>query len=392
MRAAPPSAVDVDANATRPVGAAARQAYMDAAALTGPQAEAAIEAARVGVAAALHARPDEVVWTQGGSDADAQALWAGCQVAAAQPATLLLSVLEHRASRQAAQALAQAGRARVVWLPADGSGRIDVSAAPAVLAGQRPALVSVLLAHNETGVLQPIDALRGALQLSADALHLDAVQALGRLPLSFHDSGAGMMSVAGHKVGSVGGIGALLVRAGTPVHRRFVAPCGGAWAGGFAYAEGARGASAALCASFAAAVRDIDQHVAAEQALAPLRDEFERALQVALAARGVDVSFIGAQAPRLPNTSLVHLAGIEAEGALMALDVAGYAASSGAACSAGAIEPSTSLIAMGFGRDAAKEVLRFSLRAPAHGMVDLPAQLQQLVTTLADVAARMRQS
>lgn len=386
----PSSAIDVDANATRPVSEAARTAFAEAAVLPAAQANAAIEHARGALAHALGAAPNEVVWTHGGSHADALALWAGCRVADATPATLVISVLEHRAVRGAAQHLADAGFCRLVWLPAGADGRIEVERAPAVLAGVRPALVSVLLAHNETGVLQPVDALRSVLSLPPGALHLDAVQALGRVPLSFAASGAGMLSVAGHKIGSVGGIGALLVRADTRVHRQLVAPPDGAWAGGFGYAEGARGASAALCCSFAAAVRTLERHVADEQALAPLRDTFERQLSQALRARGIDAQVIGAHEPRLPNTSLIRLVGIDAEGALMALDVAGFAASSGAACSAGAIEPSASLLAMGMARDAAKEVLRFSLRPPGSAQRTLGDDLRRLVHTLADVAGRMK--
>ena len=421
--------LDLDANATRPVAPAAWDAYHEAtqrlAGAGNARAQAAralLQAAREQVAAAFAAHPAEVVFAGGGSHADALALWAAAACASPAAATAVLSAFEHRAMDAAASALRDAGRLRVRWAPVTRSGRVEEQTTLAACEAGTT-LLSILYAHNETGVVQPWQAIAAALHRRQQRegievpplLHADAVQAAGRLRIALGSSPANLLSISGHKLGAVGGTGALLVKRGSLVHRRLIDAADGPWRDGDADAQESVGAAdPALMSSLGAACGQLASTVAATQRLAPLRDEFECQLAAKLgasrwpssqgngsptsrekfgaaplAADEQHLQVIGRGEPRLSNTSLVRVVGVPAEALLIALDLVGYAVSHGAACSAGAVEPSASLLAMGFSTEEAKQCIRISLHAHA-APAALAAGLSGLVEAIASFVQRAR--
>lgn len=269
----------------------------------------------------------ELVFTSGGTEANALAIHA-----LGRGRAVLIGATEHDAVRAAAPGAAV--------VPVDAEGVLDLAALAAMLSGTTPALVCVMLANNETGVLHPLAAVAATCRSHGAALHVDAVQAAGRLPVSFAASGADSMALSSHKLGGPPGAGALLIRASA------VSPliAGGGQEGGW------RGGTPGLpaIAGFAAAAG------AAAPDLAPLRDRLEAA---AVAAGAVAV---GAAAARLGNTSCLALPGVAAQTQVMALDLAGFQVSAGAACSSGKVARSHVLDAMRLG-PLAGEAIRVSL-------------------------------
>ena len=385
--------VDFDANATSPVHPEAWRAYCtaSAAAWTPPERELARQRARRALACALNAHPDEVFFTSGGTAANALALAVAVAAGpppgpASGPVPLVISALEHAAVRAAAEAAAKRGVLAVYPWPATPAGAVDLSAAEAVLAC-RPRLVSVLLAHNETGAVQPLVEVAARARAAGAFVHTDAVQAVGRMPVDFAALGVDMLSLSGHKFGAVGGIGALVVRRDTPLHRAMSAADWPApalrGAGSWALERDGRAADnlPGLCSLTAAA--GVLGAPAGWARVGALRDGLEADLVGALGPAHCRV--VAAEGPRLPHVSCLHFLGAPAEAVLMALDVAGYAVSAGAACASGASEPSTSLQAMGLDAAAAREVVRVSLPSAAD-----PAQVVALGAALADCARRAR--
>jgi cysteine desulfurase len=328
----------LDANATEPLRPAARAAVLAALDTlgnpssvhrAGRAARRVLEDAREAVAARFGAAPAATVFTSGGTEADAlavHALGAGRRVIA--------GATEHDAVRAAAPAAA--------ILPVDGDGVADLAALEDLLAGSGPALVCLMLANNETGVVQPVAKAAAICRRHGALLHVDAVQAAGRMPVDLAALGADSLAVSSHKLGGPQGAGALLL---APAHAS-VAPL---IAGG-GQERGRRGGTPALpaIAGFAAAA-------AADFAdLARLRDAVEAA---GIAAGAVAV---GAGAPRLGNTTCLALPGVRADAQVIALDLAGFAVSAGAACSSGKVAASHVLAAMGLGA-LAGEAIRVSL-------------------------------
>lgn len=330
----------LDANATQPLRPEARAAVLAALEAggnpasvhaAGRAARRLLEDARERLARRFGAAPGDVVFTSGGTEANAlaiHALGAGRR--------LIHGATEHDAVRAACPGGAV--------LPVDGDGRADLDAL-AVLLREGPALVCLMLANNETGTIQPV-AEAAALCRSAGALlHVDAVQAAGRMPVDRAALGADSLAISGHKLGGPPGAGALLLAPG-----RAPAPL----IGGGGQERGWRGgtpALPALCGMAAAADAAAEE---APDALAPLRDAAEA---VAVAAGGV---VIGAGAARLANTTCIALPGVAAETQVIALDLAGIRVSAGAACSSGKVARSHVLEAMGLGR-LAGEAIRVSL-------------------------------
>jgi cysteine desulfurase len=235
-------------------------------------------------------------------------------------------------------------------LPVNGDGLVDLDAlARAVAKAERP-LVSVMLANNETGVIQPIPAIAAIAHAANGLLHVDAVQAAGRIPVDFAALGADLMSLSSHKIGGPQGAGALIVRPGlqlTPLIRG-----GGQERGLRAGTE-----NGAAIAGFGAAAEAAAKGLAADAArMATLRDRIEAAI-----AATPQATIFGTQVPRLPNTTLVALSGIKAETALIAFDLNGLAVSSGAACSSGKVASSHVLAAMGVEPALARGAIRISL-------------------------------
>jgi cysteine desulfurase len=313
----------------------------------GRSARAAVDRARDTVARALDCLPREVVFTSSGTEANAAALL-GLARACAGPKRLLRSAVEHSAVRAAAEALVEEAGWEVEELAVDGGGRV----APATLAAalERPAsLVSVMLANNEIGTVQPVAELAAIAKTAGALFHCDAVQAPGSLPIEPAGYGIDAISLGASKFGGPQGCGILYLRSGVAFRP---ALAGSQEAGRRAGTE-----NVAAIAGAAAALQEAEAGRAAEAArLSALRDRFEAEI-----ARSIDdIAFPGQRAPRLPGISSVAFRGVEHEALLVGLDLAGVAVSTGSACAAGSVEPSHVLRAIGAPEWAVRGVIRFS--------------------------------
>ncbi|MGF1641615.1 MAG: cysteine desulfurase family protein [Rhodospirillales bacterium] len=337
-------AVYIDHNATTPVRPQAAAAVMAALASTGNPSSVhrhgrlvrrLVEDARERVAALVGAAPEAVVFTSGGTEANALALRS-----TGRP-RVLVSAVEHASVRDAVET------AEV--LPVDGDGVVDLEALAAMLASTAvPALVSVMLANNETGVLQPVAAVAAVARRFGALVHCDAVQAAGKVAVDVRHLGVHLLALSAHKIGGPAGVGALIVEDGVALapQRRG----GGQERGrrpGTENVSGIAGFGAAAEAATAAADG---------ARLARLRDRWERgARELAPAA-----AIFGEGAARLPNTSCVAMPGVAAETQVMALDLAGISVSAGAACSSGKVVASAVLRAMNVDETLAASALRVS--------------------------------
>ena len=339
----------LDANATEPLRPEARAAMLTALdALGNPSsihgegraARRVLEDAREAIAARFGGAARNLVFTAGGTEADALAIHG-----LAGGGRVLRGATEHPAVIAAAGA--EAG-----VIPVDSDGVIRLEALQAMLA-EGPALVSVMLANNETGTLQPVAEIARLCRAAGATLHVDAVQGAGRLPTSLAEIGADAISLSGHKLGGPPGVGALLLTRDAADRLAPLMLGGG-------QERGRRGGTHALpnIAGFAAAALAATAEDASR--LAPLRDAIE---QAAIACGAV---VIASAAPRLPNTTSLLLPGCRAESQIIALDLAGIAVSAGSACSSGKVARSHVLEAMGLG-PAAGEAIRVSLPWNATG-------------------------
>ena len=319
----------------------------------GRAARAAVETAREQVAALVGARPDEVVFTSGGTEADNLAV-KGTVMARPEPAHLVVSAVEHHAVLDAAAwAEADAGAA-VERAPVDAAGRLDLGALAGLLRPGRTALVAVMAANNEVGTLEPVAEAAELAHRAGAVLLCDAVQAAGLPGIDVADGPVDLLALGAHKLGGPTGVGALVVRAGTML--RPLAHGGG-------QERGLRSGTlpvAALAGFGAAAAAALAERAAgAGAALAALRARLAAGL--AQVVPGLEVNGPAAQAQHLPGLLSVRLPGLLAEDALLLLDRERIACSAGSACASGALEPSHVLLAMGAGEAAARSTLRFSL-------------------------------
>ena len=324
----------------------------------GRGARAIVEKARRRVAALVGALPAEVVFTSGGTEANNLAL------NGAGRRRVLVSAVEH-------DSVLKTANAEIV--PVDGNGMVDLGALERLLTRPRePALISVMFANNETGVLQPIaDVVRMARDRGA-LVHCDAVQGAGKAPLDLHGLGVDYMSLSAHKLGGPTGIGALIVRNGAPLIADRVG--GGQEGNRRAGTENVAGI-AGFGAAAEAAGRGLD--------VAPLRDRVEGALR-AIAA---DARVFGAGAVRLCNTTCISMPGVKAETQVMALDLAGVCVSAGAACSSGKVTRSPVLLAMGVDPAVADTALRISF-----GWNSQPQDIDCLIAAWRDLYTRVHRS
>lgn len=313
----------------------------------GQGARAAVEDARVQVAALIGAAPAEIVFTSGGTEADNLALQGAAAAAPGSRRRVLVSAVEHPAVLGTARALrAQGFVGETVRVTAEG--RLDENDLRTRL-DETCALVSVMLANNETGVLQPVAEAAAWARTRGALVHCDAVQAVGKVPVNVDALGCDLLSVSGHKIYGPQGVGALYVRRGTPM--RALLHGGSQERNRRAGTENVAGA-----VGLGAAAELARGLLAFEPArLAALRDRLEERLLTLPDAR------INGRGPRLPGTTNVSFGTRDAVPLLMALDLAGVAVSTGAACAAGAPEPSHVLLAMGLDRDVVQASLRFSL-------------------------------
>lgn len=344
----------------------------------GEAAKTALESARESVAVALGVRsPREVLFTSGGTESDHLAL-RGVLRAKPSQRHLVVTAIEHEAVLNLAHALEREGHAVTIVAP-DERGTV---APERILQALRPdtALVSVMHANNETGVLQPIEAIGARLRERGIAFHVDAVQTFGKHPFAIDELPVDLVSVSGHKMGAPQGVGALWIRQGLP----FDSP----QAGG-AQERGRRPGTHNLPAivAFGVAAHHVRERVADHvERIAGLRDR----LEAGLIGAGIDAIVHGFGAPRVANTSFVSFPGIDGEAALQLLDQMGIAVSSGSACTAGNDEPSHVLLAMGVTAPVAKASVRFSLGpATTASMIDeVLERTLEVVTHLRAIAPR----
>jgi cysteine desulfurase len=339
----------------------------------GQEAKRRLEVARRQTAAWLGCNPREVVLTSGGTESNNLALFGVARQAGPERRHIITSSIEHPAVLNACQQLQREGF-EVTYLRVDSRGLVD----PADLKGAlRPetALVSVMHANNETGVVQPVAEMAAMAREAGAVMHSDGVQAAGKLPFGAGAAGVDLYSISGHKLGAPKGTGALYARKGVKLSPILY--------GGHHERDRRAGTeNVAGAVSLGLAAQWFGEHGAAEaQRIAGLRDRLERGILDRIPAAGVN----GAGAPRLPNTLNIYFDGVEGESVVIALDLLGFAVSSGSACSSGAVEPSHVLLAMGLPAERARASVRFSL-----GRWNTEEQVDRLIDAVEDAVGRLR--
>jgi cysteine desulfurase len=310
----------------------------------GQTARRHLEQARLEIAGLTKRKPSEVIFTSGGTEADNLAIL-GASVGRSPKPAVVISKVEHPAVLAAAERL-RSGGARVKAIGVDAQGRLDLSALRSALTHGAD-LVSVMAVNNETGIVFPSDEIIELAHGHSSLVHVDAVQAAGRTSLPLE---ADLITISGHKLGGPKGIGALLVREGVALRP---ASLGGPQERG----QRAGTEPVASAVGLATALRiALDRQVEETKRLGALRDKIDHALS------GIDdVRILGRDQPRVASTTTALFGGLEGDALLIALDLAGVAASSGSACSSGSLEPSHVLLAMGVAAEHALGAVRFSI-------------------------------
>jgi cysteine desulfurase len=352
-----PNRVYLDWNATAPLRREAKEAMAAAWDICGNpssvhaegrRARRFVEEARALVAGAVGAVPRNVVFVSGGTEANALALTPGLRRDSGIPVErLLVSAIEHAS-------VLGGGRfppGTVETIGVTASGLLEIERLRAALDGGPPALVSVMLANNETGAVQPVQEVAEIVHSAGGLLHVDAVQAFGKIPFNINAMNADLLTLSAHKVGGPKGVGAVILADGVlglePLLRG-----GGQELGRRGGTENVSGIM-----SFGAAVKVAQAALEGEAIrLEILRNRLEKGLRETL-----DVIVFSEDIPRLPNTTLFTVAGLRAETAVIGFDLEGIAVSSGSACSSGKVQPSHVLQAMGFSPEAAQGAVRLSL-------------------------------
>jgi len=352
-----PERVYLDWNATTPLRPEARDAMAvvwdlcgnpSSVHAEGRQARKLVEDARARVAAAVGALPRNVVFTSGGTEANALALTSGLRRGSGLPAErLVVSAIEHASVLAGGRFPPEA----IETVGVTGSGLLDMDRLRAMLEGRHPALVSLMLANNETGAVQPVAEAGEMVHAANGLLHVDAIQAFGKIPFDLNEMNVDLMTLSAHKIGGPKGAGAVVLAEGVlgfePLLRG-----GGQELGRRAGTENVAG-----IAGFGAAVNAAMGSLGSDAIrLESLRNRLENGLRDT-----TDMIVFADGAPRLPNTTLFTVPGLKAETAVIGFDLAGVAVSSGSACSSGKVQPSHVLEAMGFGPELAQGAVRLSL-------------------------------
>ncbi|MFE9100600.1 cysteine desulfurase family protein [Actinomadura geliboluensis] len=352
----------------------------------GRRARRVVEESREIIAEAFDARPSEVVFTSGGTEADNLAVkgvfWAR---RAADPARtrVLAGAVEHHAVMDAVQWLADHEGAKVEWLPVDGLGRVRPETLREALgSGDDVALTTVMWANNEVGTVQPVAELAAAARERGVPLHTDAVQAAGQLPVGFAASGAQALTITGHKLGGPIGVGALLLA--KPKEPVFLDPVPLLHGGGQERDVRSGTLDTPAIAGFAAAVQaTVARREAEARRLTELRDRLIDAVRAAVP----DAVLNGDPVDRLPGNAHFSFPGCEGDALLMLLDARGIACSTGSACSAGVSQPSHVLLAMDASTERARGSLRFTL-----GHTSTEADVKALADAIGPVVERARRA
>ena len=373
----------LDHNATTPVAAevadamheAVRGCFGNASSIHafGQAAKAALDDARSAVAALLGARPNDVIFTGSGTEADNLAVRGVAEAStAAGRRHLIASAIEHEAVLNTLKALSKRGWTSTL-LPVGAAGVVEPAALEAALTDDT-ALVSVMHANNEIGTLQPIAELAGIAHRRGAVFHTDAVQTAGKLPLDVGALGVDLLSISAHKFNGPKGVGALWIRRGM----RLVAPTTG---GRQERNRRAGTENVPAIVGLGVAARLAAAKLSREAArLRTLRDRLESSLL-----DRVPDTAVNGGGERVPNTTNISFHGVEAEALLIALDLEGIAVSTGSACSSGTLEPSHVLRAMGLTPRRAQSSIRFSL-----GLGNTDDEIDRLVGVLPPLVARLR--
>jgi cysteine desulfurase len=371
-----------DHNATTPIAPEVLQVLVECLGQTygnassihyfGQQAKQRLEMARRQLASLVHANPAEIVFTAGGTESDNLAIQ-GVVRAACRRAHVITTAIEHPAVLATCDQIEREGVA-VTRLKVSSSGIVNPEDVRRALRPET-VLVSVMHVNNEIGTIQPIEEISSITREAGVALHVDGVQALGKIPVDVQTLGVDLYSMSAHKLYAPKGIGALYVRKGTrmaPVlfgghHERDRRPG----------TENVPGAAAFGAAASMAASRLPET----SERLAGLRDRLENGILERIAGAGVN----GSRKNRVSNTANLYFDGVNGEAIVIALDLRGFAVSTGAACSSGAIAPSHVLTAIGLSADRAKASIRFSL---GHG--NTVEQVDALIEAVAASVAHLR--
>lgn len=335
----------------------------------GTQARRAVNEAREQVAALTGVQPSQVIFTSGGTEANNAFIKGAAGLL--KPGQIAVSAIEHPCVAVPAQELARAGW-KLRKITVDGDGRVNLADVTRAL-DTPTGIVSVMLANNETGVIQDVAAIAEQARAAGAWMHTDAVQALGKIEVDFGALNVHAMTVSAHKIYGPKGVGALLLD--KRIELKPLVSGGSQQQGLRSGTENVPGivGFGAACELAAQRTRDLAPRLAA------MRDQFERGL----AALGAVI--FGARALRIPNTSYFAFPGIEGETLVIELDKAGFAVASGAACSSANPEPSATLVAMGVAPEIARGAVRFSL-----GKDNEPAQVEECLRALQGVLARLK--
>jgi cysteine desulfurase len=341
-----------------------------------------VEESREAIADALGARPSDIIFTGSGTEANnlaVKGLFWSARARDPQRTRVLASAVEHHAVLDPVEWLGTHEGAEVSWLPVDSTGRVDLGQLQSILEehGESIALISVMMANNEVGTIQPIAAITELAARWDIPVHSDAVQAFGKLPIDFSTSGLSAMTVTAHKIGGPMGIAALALRRG-------VAPIPLIHGGGQERDVRSGTLDAPAAAGFAAAAR---WAVARQEQVREELEKLRHAMVEGVLSRVDGVMVNGADSPedRLPGLAHFTFAGAEGDALLLLLDANGVECSTGSACSAGVPRPSHVLIAMGLSEQQARSSLRFSL-----GHTSTIRDVEALLDALAPAVTRAR--
>ena len=340
----------------------------------GRSAKSALEGSRKRVAECLGAHADEIIFTGGGTESDNIAIRGVAHALRARGNHLITSRIEHHAVLKTCQDLEREGF-RVTYLPVDSSGQVNPDEVRSHV-GSETILITVMLANNETGVIQPLSEIGRIAKEKQIVFHTDAVQAAGKTPVDVNELCVDLLSLSGHKFCGPKGVGALYVRRNTPItppftgghHEHNIRP-------GTENIPGIVGLAEALSIATGSLPK-------VSQKLSNLRQRFEATVLRKI--NGVQIN--GGNAPRVPNTSNMSFQFIEGESILLHLDLKGIYASSGSACSTDSPEPSHVLVAMGVPARMAQGTIRFSL-----GKDNTDDQIDYVIESLIEITARLRE-
>lgn len=346
--------VYLDNNATTPLRECVKDAMVNAMGIHGnpsathrfgQDARMALDTARRILADAMGVRSEQVVFTSGGSESSVMAIKGILEKTHLKH--IVTSRVEHAATYETCEKLSK--NIRVTYLPVDSNGLVDVAQLETLLQTKTVGLVSLMLANNETGVIQPIKQIAGLCAEYNVPLHVDAVQGLGKLPFTFTNLGASAMSLTFHKCGGPKGIGALILKNELEMDALIT--------GGSQERNRRAGTENVLAAVGAGkAIETLDECLNETARIEELRNLFEARLKKIIP----EVTIVGETVERLPNTSQIVIPNMNAEMAVMALDMAGISVSQGSACSSGRTEPSRVLMEQGFSKDDSLSALRIS--------------------------------